>query len=863
VRGYTRFTFESGDEAAADLTDRFADLTERVVARHAGEVVELRGDEALATFTSARAALRAALELQSQYADERRRTGLPLNVGIGLDTGEAVPIRGGYRGTPLNLAARLCSLAGPGDILASRALTQIARNLEGYSYLDRGEVKLKGFPEPIQVIQVVPEGGVAIDRPPLQQRLVAHPNNLPIEPTPFIGRTRELDDVLSLIHRPTARLVTLTGTGGAGKTRLALQAAGILLDEFPDGVFFVSLAAISDAALVMPTVAQTLDVPEETGAPIEAVLDARLRDRKLLLVLDNFEQVREAAPALSTLLGSCPSLRVIVTSRAVLNLYGEYVYDVPPLSVPDPAHLPDPTAFFQYESVVLFVERARAVKATFEVTAENAPSIAEICYRLDGLPLALELAAARIRLLPPRALAARLESRLSVLTGGFRGRPERQQTLRGTIDWSYGLLDAAEQTLFARLSVFVGGCTLDAIEAVCNADGTLEIDVFDGVAILVENSLLREAGDNEPRFVMLETIREYALSELQNQGIAAAMRDAHAGYFLALGETAEPKLRAAEQGEWLRRLDAEHDNLRAALARFLEAGEIDSGLRLAGALWRFWWGRGYLAEGRTWLERLLRPDQGSPEVRATALNGLANMVWSQGDLDRAEALHRQALELRNEVGDAPGIARSLNNLGLVNEQRGNVEEAAGWYERALSVARDSGDLWAVALVLGNLGGVMGLQGREDRAYELENESLRIWRELGDRASEGRVLNTQVDRALEAGDFHRAARLQRESLELYRQLGNQEPVAHCIEGAAKILARTGSTETAVQFWGAAEALRRSLGQPIPRDNHLERDRSLESARASIGAEAVEAAWSVGLLITADEAVEQALRELAGL
>lgn len=863
VRGYTRFTYERGDEAAARLADRFASATEDVVGRHGGRVVELRGDEALATFTSARAALRASVELQRRFEEERRTTGLPLLVGVGLDAGEAVPVRDGYRGTPLNLAARLCSLAGPGDVFASEGLIGLTRNLDGLAFLDRGPVELKGFPQPVRVIQVATEGEIPGDLPPLQQLLVAHPNNLPVEPTPFIGRGREIQEVLSLMHRPAARLVTLTGPGGSGKTRLALQVGSALVDEFADGVYFVSLAAVGDAGLMAPTIAQTLQVREEASRPAAEVLQEYLRNKKLLLILDNFEHIREAAADVSALLSVCPGLRVLVTSRAVLNQYGEYAFEVPPLSVPEPGRLPDPASFFQYESVALFVERAQAVKASFEVTPDNADAIAGICRQLDGLPLAIELAAARIRILPPRALLARLESRLSLLTGGFQGRPERQQTLRAAIDWSFGLLEPADRSLFARLSVFVGGCELEAAEAVCTGDGGLGSDVLDSIATLVENSLLRQVGEDEPRFVMLETIREYALEQLREEGTAAQIASRHAQYFLSLGLEADPELRGPEQGMWLRRLEAEHDNLRAALGRFLEGSDPEPGLRLAAALWRFWWVRGHFKEGRGWLERLLATGSGTPAVRAAALSGMANIVWSQGDLDLAESLHRGALELRQAAGDAVGIASSLNNLGLVTEQRGHFEEAAGWYQEGLGVARETGDTWLTALLLGNLGGVMGNQHRYSEATEYGEESLRLWRTIGDRASEGRVLNNLMDVALDAGDYGRAAALQRESLELYRRLDYQENVAFCLEGAARILTAVGRAEEAIHLWGAAETLRETLGQPLPEVNRVDRDASFSEARAQLGENAFQRAWREGRLLATEEAEENALRALASV
>lgn len=861
LRGYTRYTHENGDAAAARLADRFAALCSEIMGRHEGRVIELRGDEALAVFISARNALRGAVALQQTFkAAMRDDPSLPLTVGIGLDAGEPITVRGGYRGAALNLAARLCSLAGRGEIFASQGLVQIARRIEGFTYVDRGQMQLKGFPDPVRIIQVAQDGTLPRELQPLQQILVAHPNNLPLEPTPFIGRSSELGEILNLIHRPSVRLLTLTGAGGTGKTRLALQVGAALLDEFPDGVFFVSLATVSEPELVLPTIVQSLEIPEQTGASPDEVLRNALREKKLLLVLDNFEQVRTAAPDLTTLLAACPGLRILVTSRAVLNEYGEYSFDVPPLSVPDPRHLPALGAISQYESVELFIERARAIRAGFEVTAENAPAIAEICHRLDGLPLAIELAAARVRILPPQAIMTRLESRLSFLTGRMRGRPERQSTLRSTIEWSYDLLTPDERRLFARLAVFVGGCTLDAAEVVGTAGNALDIDPLDGIGALVENSLMRQVGDDEPRFIMLETIREYALSGLESEPDAGDIRAAHASYYLEFAERSDAALRGPEQGEWLRRLDAEHDNLRAALAWFLEDGDGELGLRLAGALWRFWWSRGYLSEGRVWLERMLARGSGSPDARATALNGLANIAWSQGKLDEAEGLYREALALRRQVGSEVGIAGSLNNLGLVTEQRGDFVGAATWYRQALEAARAVGDTWTTALVLGNLGGVLTVEGQTEEATTALEESLLLWRGIGDRASEGRVLNNLMNMALEEGTYGRAAALQRESLSLYRDLGHLENVAICLEGAARILTAVEKFGDAVALWGSAEALRQALGQPIPPVNGEERETFLEKARSWLGPHDFDLAWTEGMTLTPAGAGERALHAL---
>jgi predicted ATPase len=545
------------------------------------------------------------------------------------------------------------------------------------------------------------------------------------------------------------RLLTLTGAGGVGKTRLAIAVAGDVVDHFEDGAYFVDLAPIVDPALVPSAIAGVLEVGETAGKPLVESLVAHLRGRSALLVLDNFEQVAAATPLVAGLLATCPALKVLVTSRAALRLSGEHEYPVPPLELPDPKRLPDPEALARYEAVTLFIQRARAARPDFEVTNASAPAVAELCARLDGLPLAIELAAARVKLLSPQAPLARLGRRLSLLTGGARDLPARQQTLHSTIDWSYDLLEPAERTLFARLAVFVGGCSLEAVEAVCNVGDDLLLDpsagsgqaVLDALALLVDKSLLRQAEgpDGEPRFTMLETIREYAAERFETSGDAECWRQRHAGYSLALAEQAAPELTGPRQAAWLERLERDHDNLRAALGRALERDQTELGLRLAGALGRFWEIRGHLREGQGWLERALsRWPEAPAAARAAALNAAGSLAYHACAYERAATLHQEALSLRRVLGDRRGVAVSLHDLGIT------------------------------ALHLGDL----------DRSEALCAEGRAIWRELGDQRGVAISLNSSAILARNRGDHERARAYYEESLALFRGIGDTGASASC-------------------------------------------------------------------------------------
>jgi predicted ATPase len=558
----------------------------QAIATHHGVVFKTTGDGVHAALESAPDALAAALAAQRALQTEAWAPPGPLRARMALHTGVAEERDGDYFGPALNRMARLLATGHGGQILVSRATHELVCDHlpPDVALRDLGVHYLKDLARPEHIFQLI-AADLPTDFPPLET-LDRHPNNLPVQPTPLIGRDAEVASLCSLLRRSDVCLVTLSGPGGVGKTRLALQVAAELLDDFDDGAYFVDLAPIGEVALVAPTIAQTLGVRETGNRRLLDSLKDYLREKQVLLVLDNFEHVVAAAPVVAEVLAAAPRLSVLVTSRVALHLRGEKEVVASPLALPDPQRLPPLAVLSQYAAVELFIERALDVQPNFAVTNENAPAVAEVCYRLDGLPLAIELAAARIKLFAPQTLLARLEKRLPLLTGGARDLPTRQQTLRNTIDWSYELLNAGEQTLFRRLAVFVGGCTLEAAQVICNVEGELAWDVVDGLAALLDQSLVQQGDgpDGEPRFTMLETIREYALEQLEAHSEADAVRRRHAEYYLALAETAQPQFQRAERYRWSERTESEHYNLRAALAWALEGGDVEIGGRLAVAL---------------------------------------------------------------------------------------------------------------------------------------------------------------------------------------------------------------------------------------------------------------------------------------
>ncbi|MFN8500067.1 MAG: helix-turn-helix domain-containing protein [Anaerolineae bacterium] len=685
--------------------------------------------------------------------------------------------------------------------------------------------------------------------------------NLPAPLTSFIGREDELAAIEVFLKRKATRLVTLTGPGGVGKTRLALEAAANTLDEFDDGVYFVDLAPITDPDLVPTAIAEAFGSRVQGArSPLDTLKDT-LRDRRALLVLDNFEQVLAAAPIVTQLLVAAPRLKALVTSRVALRLRGEQEFPVPPLPLPNPQRLPPLAALSQYAAVALFAERAASVRPDFAVTEDNAPAVAGICYRLDGLPLAIELAAARVNVFSPSALLQRLDNRLKTLTLGPRDAPARQQTLRDGIAWSYDLLTESEKALFRRLGAFVGGCTLDAAEAVCNGEEIRADDVAEGVGSLVDKSLLPPAREEAGalRFGMLETIREYALEQLAARGETEAIRRAHARYFLTLAETAEPELPGSQQAQWLARLAADQDNLRAAQAWTLASGEVEWALRFVGALWQFWFFRGDLREGSRFAEEVLAI--AGPGARtATAAKALWAAGWLvdlQGYHGRSVGYTETSAQIFMELGDRRGAAHSLHLLALNVTEQGDLARAYALHQQTLPLFQAIGDERGETFSRNGLGLVAAAQGDYATARTHFEQSAAIRRRLGDKSFLAYSLGWLALVSVRLGDLAAARAALAEGVAIRGELGDEGGLAASCEAFGAIAAAEGRAHHAARLFGAAERVRERVGNSVPNTEMGEYRHNVAVARAQMTEDEFAAAWAEGRAMSLDEALADAV------
>jgi predicted ATPase/DNA-binding XRE family transcriptional regulator len=703
---------------------------------------------------------------------------------------------------------------------------------------------------------------------------VSSHGDLPVPTTTLVGRDHETTSVARLLLREEVRLLTLTGPGGVGKTRLALEVTERSREALADGAAFVALAPLRDATLFPSVLARTLGIKEVAGEAPQQTLERYLRDRRMLLVLDNFEHLLAAAPVVAALLEACPRLKVLATSRAPLHLGCEHQFPVPPLPLPDVAPQSPADGLQCSPALELFRQRAQAVVPTFELTDTNAATVARICQRLDGLPLAIELAAARVKLFHPQALLAKLDRRLQVLTGGARDLPRRQQTLRDTVAWSYDLLDPGEQALFRHLAVFAGSFALEAVEDVCGSEEDEHVvsGVLERVASLVDNSLLVSLSesatfqeDEEPRFAMLETIREYALERLTSSDEAEEAYRKHARYYVELGEAAKPEASNLFGVSKFVRLEREHDNLRAALGWALQNWEAELGARLALSMCWFWIDSGYLSDLRWWIDTLLELERAeSPAGEALPARTKAYLIqvagilaMAQGHHDRAVALHEEGLDVYREMGHKKGESASLRELGFVAYEQGDYERAVRLQERSLVLAREFGNTFDIAWSIRALADAVRGQGDLKRAQALLEEGLALSRGTENEWGIVRTLASLGSVACEAGEYARARSLYEESLELGWRTRLNHPVLLCLEGLAQVAVAQGRPERAAWLYGAAAAMREDRGWPLPPAKRAEHERTVAAARGALGEEAYDAGWERGHTLPLEEVITNTL------
>lgn len=887
IEGSTK-RWEKYPEAMKQALARHDQLLDAIIKAHAGYVFKTVGDAFCAAFPTPLDGVLATLAGQQALDAEDWGVTGPLRVRMALHTGTTEERDGDYFGPTVNRVARLLSAGHGGQILLSQTTAALIRGVlpSDCSLHDLGSHMLKDLIRAERIFQ--------LDHPSLQQTfstiktLDNRPNNLPVQPTPFIGREQEARAAQQFLRLPDVRLLSFTGPGGTGKTRLSLQVAADLIEDFPDGVFFFPLAELADMDLVTNDIAQALNIKRNSDQPLLQTLKESLRDKQILLVLDNVEQILNAVPVVSQLLAAAPQLKLLITTRSPLRLYGEREFPVPPLKLPPLKFNRTVAEWSTYEAVQLFIARAQDVKPDFTLTAENAQAVGKICHRLDGLPLPIELAAARLKLFSPRAMLVRLTNSSSLLTGGARNLPARQQTLRGAIDWSYTLLSPAEQQLFMRLAVFQGGSTLEAIEAVCNADGSLSLDIVDGVESLISKSLLRqeEQADGEPRFVMLRTLRDYGLDRLEQTGDATWLKEQHTAYYLKLAQVAEANQTNGRQAQWLDQIEREHDNLRVALQWSIAQNAVEPSLQLGTVLAPFWEIRGHWREGRQLLDQVLAvsgvlddvqghvagtgtaappvarlqaralksaaqlalhqgdyaqahtyyaislslsQSLGHVQDTATILNSLATVAQRQGDYAQARVLYEESQAIYRAHNNLPGMAGSLNNLANITYRQGDYVQARALYEESLAIRRQLRDRIGIAASLNNLANVNYRQGAYTQARQLFEECLLLKREFGDQVGIARAQHNLANVCVEQQDYEQAHTLYEESLVIKRELGDKLGIAYSLHGLGNVHFERGDHAKAHQLYIESLQMTQEFGDNADRGIALEDMARLASAQ----------------------------------
>ena len=855
IEGSTRLIQQLGERYPEVLLAHHA-IQRETLASNGGHELRTEGDSFFIVFDSALEACAGAAAVQKRLQAHVWPDGGEVHVRIGLHTGEATLVGNEYLGLDVHRAARVAAAGHGGQVLISettRALVDHALPA-GLTLKDLGMHRLKDLARPERIFQLSIDG-LPADFPPLKT-LDTAPNNLPTQLTSFIGRDDQVREARQLLSR--SRLLTLTGPGGTGKTRLSLEIAAGVVDQFSDGVYFVPLSAVHDPELVASAIAQALAI-STTGSrrPIDALLD-HLRERQTLLVLDNFEQLLKAAPITTQLLEGSAGLRVLVSSRTALRVSGEQEFPVPPLALPDLKALPGLAALSQYEAVRLFIERAVAVKPDFRATNDNAPAIAGICERVDGLPLAIELAAARVKLFSPQALLSRLEKSLSALGSGTRDAPARQQTLRGAILWSYDMLDTGARRLLARVSVFARGGSLEQLEPVCGPAEDVGGDVVEALDQLADQSLLRRLPDfDEPRFLMLQTLRDFATERLEESGEAQLIRDRHLKAFIALAQEAQPHLFGPQRKEWLDRLQEDHDNFRAALEWAVSTGNAQEAMHLGGSFWRFWQMRGHIHEGRARLEQILSlPASGKfPTERLAALEAAGGLAYWQADMEGAQRLYDESLALTRQVGDTRAIANAIYNDAfpmLVN--RSDLPKAKTLLEEALPLFRELGDDGGVARTLWGLGNAAYFGKHFVAAKPLLEEARTLFRPLDDRFMLAWSTHTLGLVAVGTNNFDLAKRSFTEALQLFIEAKDVSGITLQLDNLSVIVRHEGDPVRATRLAAAAVAQGTLTGTGL---GALLSQREGRTGREELSDTDAATAWAEGQALTLDEATAYAL------
>ena len=856
IEGSTRLLQELGDSYRA-VQDRHAEIMRTAVRAERGHEVRTEGDSFFVTFARPADAVRAAVAAQRALHAGPWPHDEQLRVRMGIHTGEGQAAGDDYLGIDVNRAARIAAAGHGGQVLLSDATRALVEHSlpEGVRIRDLGLHRLKDLEHPEHLFDLVVDG-LPAEFPPVRS-LDARPTNLAPERTSFVGRKRELEEVADLLERE--RLVTLIGPGGTGKTRLALVVAAHAPDRFPDGVYMVDLSAVTDPAVVPPTIATVLGVREDPAQDRVATLGDYLRHRELLLVLDNMEQVVEAAETVDRLLDTAPALRILATSRVPLRLSGEHEFRVDPLPLPRADQAGELETLGRCESVMLFLERAGAVRRGFRLTEDNAAAVAGIVERVDGLPLAIELAASRVRALSPEGLLERLEQRLPVLRGGARDLPARQKTLRDTIRWSHDLLDEEERRLFARLSAFSGGFDLESAEAVCGPG--LGLDVIDGIGTLIDHSLLRlgDTRDGRIRYRMLETIREFATERLDGSGEADEVRRRHAQHLVALAEAAEANL--LTDRSWLDRLEEEHDNVRAALQWSIDSGEAEPGLRIAGALWRFWQVRSHLAEGRRWTERLLALPAAAPRTAArarvlVALGSLAYYIdWDAGPVRQP---YEESLAIFRELGDRRGMAEAAYNLAFAHLLEGDLAGTRALFEESRALFEALDEPVRLAHATAGLAQVITQEGHLDRAQALIEEARQTFEAHGELWGVTFTSGQLGAICLARGDHQGAREAVWRSIEASEVMNARGWSAVAMKGLAILAVREGDPERGVRLAAASVRANEVAGYAAP-PSIVGLDDPLELVKGSLPPERIDALWQEGRAMSFDEALAYARQD----